>query len=129
MQLGMASRIAVRDLRGSPAKFLFIVLAVAAGVGAVSGVRGFSRSFRAGILREARQLMAADIAVNMRDRSDPEQLARVDQLEKEGIRHTLVQQTVSMVSSAAMPFPAIASLKAVDPARYPFYGEVRLDPP
>ena len=43
------------------AKFLFVVLAVAAGVGALSGVHGFSESFRGTLLDESRTVMAADL--------------------------------------------------------------------
>src|SRR5206468_4305362 len=36
---------------------------------------------------------------------------------------------VTMVSSAAVPEPVLISVKAVDPKVYPFYGEVKLNPP
>ena len=42
-----AIRIAWRELRGVAREFLFVVLAVAVGVGSLTGVRGFSRSFPA----------------------------------------------------------------------------------
>src|ERR1035437_4729200 len=41
-----AMRIAWREMRASRAKFLFVVLSVAIGVGSLTGVRGFSSSFR-----------------------------------------------------------------------------------
>ena len=44
-------------------KFLFVVLAVAAGVGALAGVQGFSASFRETLLDESRTVMAADLAL------------------------------------------------------------------
>jgi len=43
-------RIAWRETRSSMTKFLFVVLAVAAGVGALAGVQGFSASFRGTLL-------------------------------------------------------------------------------
>ena len=43
------------------ARFLFVVLAVAVGVGSLTGVRGFSRAFRAHAAAQARTLMAADM--------------------------------------------------------------------
>ena len=45
-----------------------------------------------------------------------------------GIQRTQVTDTVSMVSSPGDPVPLLVSLKAVDPHRYPFYGEVALQP-
>ena len=52
-------------MRASRAKFLFVVLAVAVGVGSLTGVRGFSRSFRHMLLREARTLMAGDMTIQI----------------------------------------------------------------
>ena len=45
--------------------FLFVVLAVAVGVASLTGVRGFSRSFRHMLLSEARTLMAGDMTVRV----------------------------------------------------------------
>jgi predicted lysophospholipase L1 biosynthesis ABC-type transport system permease subunit len=57
-----AARIATRELRSSRGKFAFVVLSVAIGVAALTGVRGFSSAFRATLLLRARSIMAADIA-------------------------------------------------------------------
>jgi hypothetical protein len=38
----------------SRGKFLFVIVAVALGVGCLTGVRGFSQSFKSMLLREAR---------------------------------------------------------------------------
>ena len=45
-----------RHARSAPAKFLFVILAVAVGVGALTGVRAFSRAFHNLLLRQARTL-------------------------------------------------------------------------
>ena len=45
--VGTASKIAWRELRAAPAKFLFVILAVAVGVAALSGVKGFGYASRA----------------------------------------------------------------------------------
>ena len=49
-----AAKIAVREMHSSRGKFLFVVLSVAIGVAALTGVRGFSSSFRAALLNRAR---------------------------------------------------------------------------
>ncbi len=41
-----AAKIAAREMRSSRGKFFFVVLSVAIGVAALTGVRGFSASFR-----------------------------------------------------------------------------------
>lgn len=124
-----AFKIAWRESRASPAKFLFVILAVAIGVGSLTGVRSFSRAFRAMLLREARTLMAADLTVRQFMLPTPKQVAVMERLEKQGVRRTRITETVSMISSAAVKEPLLVSVKAVDPAVYPFYGTIRLDPP
>ncbi len=61
MFLGTASRIAWRELRVAPAKFLFVVFAVAIGVAALSGVKGFGYAFKGMLSRNAKQLIAGDL--------------------------------------------------------------------
>jgi len=61
LSLRTAGRIASRETRSSMTKFLFVVLAVAAGVGALAGVRGFSQSFRSALTDESRTVMGADL--------------------------------------------------------------------
>lgn len=121
-------RIAAREARSSAAKFLFVILAVAVGVGALTGVRGFSEAFRGMLLREARTLMAADLLVRSFDFPTEQQMAVMEELEARGIRRTWITETVSMMSSERVPTPLLVSVKAVDPLVYPFYGEVKLDP-
>ena len=77
-----------RDARASAGKFLFVVLAVAAGVGALTGVRGFSRAFRNSLLREARTLMAADLSVRSFAPPSPEQQQVLDDLARRGVAVT-----------------------------------------
>lgn len=122
-------KIAWRDARASPAKFLFVILAVAVGVGALTGVRSFSRAFHSLLLGEARTLMAADLSLRVFAQPTPQQTAAIAGLERRGVRLTSVTETLTMANTADMAVPVLVSVKAVDPALYPFYGEVKLDPP
>src|SRR4029079_1439468 len=124
-----ALKIARREARASRAKFLFVILAVAAGVGSLTGVRGFSSSFRTMLLRDARTLMAADLTARLFALPTDDQMAAIRNLEGRGVRWTWVTETVTMVSSAAVPEPVLISVKAVDPKVYPFYGTLKLNPP
>ncbi len=124
-----ALKIAAREARAARAKFLFVILAVAAGVGSLTGVRGFSTSFRTMLLRDARTLMAADLSARLFALPNDNQKAALRGLEARGIQWTWVTETVTMVSSAAVPEPILISVKAVDPKLYPFYGTVKLNPP
>src|SRR5512136_3040527 len=124
-----ALKIAWRESRAAPAKFVFVALAVAVGVAALTGVRGFSRSFRSVLLVEARTLMAADLTVRVFAQPDAAQSAVLEGLERRGVRVTEITETVSMITSRNVDQPLLVSIKAVDPAVYPFYGAVRLEPP
>src|SRR5438128_6940835 len=124
-----ALKIARREARSARAKFLFVILAVAAGVGSLTGVRGSVASFRGRLLRDARTLMAADLTARMFALPTDDQMAAIRRLEARGVRWTWVTETVTMVSSAAVPEPVLISVKAVDPAVYPFYGTLKLNPP
>jgi putative ABC transport system permease protein len=122
-------RLAWRDLRSSPARFLFVVLAVAVGVGSLVGVRSYSSAFRSMLLTNARTLMAGDMTLRTWGRPSPQQLAVLGELDARGVRRTPITETVTMASSGEAPEPLLVTIKAVDPAVYPFYGTLRLDPP
>src|SRR5580700_11055370 len=124
-----AIRIAWREIRAARTRFLFVIVAVAVGVGALTGVRGFSRSFRHMLLAQARTLMAGDLTVRVFALPSPEQEAALQALESRGVRHTWITETVTMASSPTAPDPVLISVKAVDPAAYPYYGVVVLSPP
>ena len=127
--LRTAARIAARDLRASPGKFIFLVFAVAVGVGALTGVRSFGRAFRTMLLEEARTLMAADLMARTFEPPGEPQMQTLSDLERQGVRVTRVTETVSMLSAGDGVTPVLVSLKSVDPAAYPFYGELVLNPP
>jgi len=129
LSLRTAGRIAWRETRSSYGKFIFVVSAVAIGVGALSGVRGFSESVRAMLNSEARTVMAADLSARQFVPPNTAQLAKLDALGSRGIDRTLITETVSMAAAATPDAtPALVSIKAVDPAKYPYYGTVKLSP-
>jgi putative ABC transport system permease protein len=126
-----AAAIGWRDLKSAPGKFGFVVLSVAVGVAALVGVRGLSDSFRQTLNTEARSLLAGDLSARLLRAPTPEELSKIAAIEAESggtIRSTWVTETVSMVSVPTDPVPLLVSLKAVDPAEYPFYGTAELDP-
>ena len=117
---GSAAKIASREMRSSRGKFLFVILSVAIGVAALTGVRGFSSSFRATLLERARSIMAADLAARMFQQPTPEEQKGMDALDADGVERTTVTEMLSMASSTTSLDPLLVSLKAVDPAKYPF---------
>ena len=123
-----ASRIAARELHASRGKFVFVLLSVAIGVAALTGVRGFSSSFRTMLLLRARSIMAADLSARTTQQPTPQEQAGLDKIAAAGNRQTQVAELLSMASASNSLDPLLVSLKAVDPLQYPFYGQVVLDP-
>ncbi len=128
MFLRTASKIAWRELRASPAKFLFVIVAVAVGVGALSGVKGFGYAFKGMLLRNAKQLIAGDVQAQTWNAPNPEQIDRLSSMAHQYGVLTRVTETVSMAASDRAHVPQMVSVKGVDPAVYPFYGPLSLDP-
>lgn len=128
MYLLTASKIAWRDLRAAPAKFFFVILSVAVGVSALSGVKGFGYAFQGMLLRNAKQLLAADVQAQTWNDPSDEQVARIEKIGSDYGTLTRVTETVSMARSDTQPVPQMVAVKAVDPALYPFYGSMTLEP-
>jgi putative ABC transport system permease protein len=123
-----AAKIASREMHSSRGKFFFVILSVAIGVAALTGVRGFSNSFRATLLNRARSIMAADLSARTTVQPTPAESQGLTEIEAEGTRMTPVTELLSMASDAKTLDPLLVSLKAVDPAQYPYYGQVELQP-
>src|SRR6202012_4122867 len=84
-----AARIAWRELRASKAKFVFVLLSVAVGVAALTGVRGFSQSFQRALLLQARSIMAGDLSARMFRQVTPAEQKELDALGAQGVRETV----------------------------------------
>ena len=125
-----AAAIGWRDLKSAPGKFAFVVLSVAVGVAALVGVRGLSSSFRTTLSGQARSLMAADLSARLAHIPTDAELAKALEVagKNPGLKETWSTETVSMASVPPDPVPVAVSLRAVDPAEYPFYGAVDLEP-
>jgi putative ABC transport system permease protein len=97
-------------------------------VAALTGVRGFSASFRATLLDRARSIMAADLKARSPEQPTSDELKGLDGISADGVERTTVTELRSMAASPLTMMPLLVSLKAVDPALYPFYGELELSP-
>jgi putative ABC transport system permease protein len=115
-------------MHSSRGKFFFVILSVAIGVAALTGVRGFSSSFRATLLSHARSIMAADLSARTTQQPTPAESNGLAEIQAEGTQMTPVTELLSMASAAKTLDPLLISLKAVDPAQYPYYGKVDLEP-
>lgn len=123
-----AARIASRELRSSRGKFFFVILSVAIGVAALTGVRGFSSAFRQTLLVRARSILAADLAARMFQQPDARQMQQLKALSAGGMRMTPVTEMAGMATAYNSLDPLLIAIKAVDPSQYPYYGAVDLQP-
>ena len=129
MSPGFFLRTLARESRGSRGRLAFFIACLAVGVAAVVAVAGLSASLRDGIRREARQLLAADLAVRGNQPIPPVGLKAIDALP--GARRTSIKETVTVAAAPArngQPGPSqVVELKVVD-GFYPFYGKLDLKP-
>jgi putative ABC transport system permease protein len=129
MTFGFYVRALARESRGSRGRLAFFIACLAVGVAAVVAVAGLSASLRDGIRREARQLLAADLAVRGNQPLPSEVLAAITDLP--GARRTDVKETVTVAAAPArdgQPGPSqLVELKVID-GFYPFYGKLDLRP-
>jgi putative ABC transport system permease protein len=120
--------LAWRDLRFARRRLLLAILAMTAGVAAMSGVNGLSARMRRMLSEDARQWIGADVAVSLADPLTEEEQQFVAELKSSGVRFTEVVDTHAMIASDAAPAAVPATLKIVDPSSYPLYGEFRFEP-
>lgn len=124
--------LAARESRGSAGRLVFFAACLSVGVAAVVAVAGLSQALDRGIQAQARQLLAADIAVSSRRPIAGDVVTAIDRLQQ--ARRTDVIELPTVVSipvidkTADVPGPSLlCELKAVGPG-YPFYGEVVTEP-
>jgi putative ABC transport system permease protein len=126
---GFFVRTLLRESRGSRGRLTFFIACLAVGVSAVVAVAGLSASLDQGIRREARQLLAADLAVRGNRPLPPEVDGAL--AEFHGVERTNLRETVTVASVPGrngQPGPSqLVELKVVDGV-YPFYGKLVLRP-
>jgi putative ABC transport system permease protein len=121
-------RLAWREIRPAFKRFVFMILAIGIGVGALTGIKGFSSALDRSMARSARDLIAADLSLRTSRMLDEKEQEILNQLVEMGAQRTDVTETLSMASIPSGPQPVLVTVKAVDPEFYPFYGSVGLEP-
>jgi putative ABC transport system permease protein len=126
-------RYTLAEIRGAFARLGFYVACLGVGVAAVVAVAGLTDALDRGIREQARTLLAADLSVSGR-RPLPEgvdrMLASLGAVETTRVRElvTVVARPTGGDGSSGSPGRSrLVELKVVE-GRYPFYGELSLDP-
>ena len=119
-----------RESRGSRGRLAFFVACLSVGVSAVVAVSGLSSSLDEGIRTEARQLLAADMAIDGNQPLPPG--LDFQKIGLAGAERTEIRETVTVAAGPApspgQPGPShLVELKVVN-GDYPFYGVLKLQP-
>lgn len=126
MTAGEYLRLARRESRRALGRIALFVMCVAVGVAAVVVVAGLSKGVSEGIRTEGRRLMAGDVAVEGR-RPLPAELQAI--ADRNGVvARADIREFVSVVLVPGREVSQLAEVKVVE-GGYPFYGELKLDPP
>lgn len=120
--------MAWRETRGSFRHFVFFLVCIALGVGALVGVSGFAMNLELAMQREARSLMAGDLEIRSHRPLSPDGVQLIQNLQDRRIQSTTVYELIAMVSGQDGIATQMVELKAVGPG-YPFYGRLITDPP
>ena len=124
LNLFLALRFALREMRGGLSGFYIFLACIALGVAAIAAVNSVSKAVNAGIAERGREILAADIRFE-RD-NEPLAGAALNYIEALGP----MSQSVTLRSMTRLPDgsdQSLAEVKAVDGA-YPLYGAVISDP-
>ncbi|HWN42965.1 MAG TPA: FtsX-like permease family protein [Thermoanaerobaculia bacterium] len=112
----------IRESRGARGRLAFFVACLSIGVAAVVAVAGMSASLDEGVRTEARQLLAADLAIEGR-RPVPPGL----DFAKAGLAGAQRTDLKEMVTVVLARTSQVVELRVVN-GEYPFYGELELQP-
>jgi putative ABC transport system permease protein len=118
-----ALRMTRRDWRAGELRFLLIALVVA--VASLSSVGFFVDRMRAGLNRDAHQLLGADLVINADQPIDDAWRAEA---RKRGLQlaETVVFPSMALAGEGDKTMSMLASIKAVTP-QYPLRGNLKLD--
>ena len=125
---GQYLRLTLRESRGAAGRLAFFAGCLAIGVAAVVVVATISNSLAKGVRSEAKELLAADLAVSSREPLPPELDFALDELAVADRTHIREQPTL-VVAPPDGPGGGslLAELKVVR-GEYPFYGSLDLEP-
>ncbi len=136
LSFGQQFRLVQAESRGAGRRFLFFVLCLAIGVGAVMMIKSFSSLMETSIKKESKGLLAADIEIKSSWAQKKEDIAYQQQALPPETRFVFVKELHAMVQFQKNPADhdksssLLVELKAVPskPPLYPLYGEIKIQP-
>ncbi len=120
--LGLAIRLARRELRGGLAGFRIFIACLALGVAAIAGVGSVSTALTRGLAERGQEILGGDVDVRLLHReANPAELAAIS-------KGNVLSHSVEMRAMARTEQKqSLVELKAVD-GLYPLYGAMELKP-
>ncbi|MCG9873988.1 MAG: FtsX-like permease family protein [Leptospiraceae bacterium] len=106
---------------------LQVILSVAIGVGAVSGIQSYKSSLADLIRTEARNMMGADLAFQTPEKPRDLQNSLLQKTLPQGSQRAEVVQFLSMLQNPKNEEVALSMLRGIE-NQYPFYGKIETDP-
>lgn len=127
MSLGLAARIARREMRGGLRGFRVFLACLALGVAAIAAVGTVRSSIELGLTREGAVILGGDAEIELTyRRAEPAERDWMDQVAT-SVSEIIEFRSMATVGEDSQAERALTQVKAVDDA-YPLYGVVRLDP-
>ncbi|WP_322894880.1 MULTISPECIES: ABC transporter permease [unclassified Yoonia] len=127
MSLRIASRFALRELRGGLRGFRVFLACLALGVAAIAAVGTVRAGIEAGLTRDGAALLGGDAEVEFTYRfARDEELAWLESI-SDDISETVDFRSMAVVDRDGMTERGLTQIRAVDDA-YPLIGQVQLDP-
>ena len=124
-QLGLAVRLARRELRGGLKGFRIFLVSLALGVAAIAGIGSLAAAMRAGLVENAQALLGGDVEVGLLGRGlDAEEVAY---LGAHSLAVSRVREMRALARAPARERRTLVELKGIA-ANYPLYGAVALNP-
>ena len=117
--------MAWRDSRGFRRRLLLYTSAIGIGLAALTALRGLSRAMEEGVAQQASELLGADMEV-VSDR--PFSAAAEVMFDSLGGHQSRMVETFSMVLLPESGGTRLCEVRAIG-GGWPFYGELRTDPP
>jgi len=119
-------RFILRQIRNSRKQALIFVLCVTLSLLTLVSLGGFSSSVRTSMLKDARQLHAADIIIHSHYPLSLNLTSSIKSYEKQGLAvGALIHEFYSMATNPRREKSVLSHLKVVEKG-YPFYGTVEL---
>ncbi|NNF90655.1 MAG: drug:proton antiporter, partial [Boseongicola sp.] len=127
MSLGVAGRIARRELRGGLKGFRVFLACLIFGVAAIAAVGSVRESIGAGLEREGATILGGDAELELTYRfAEPEEIAWM-QDHATDIAEIVDFRSLAVFGNGDQSERGLTQVKGVDDA-YPLFGDVRLDP-